>query len=69
MKKLREEYHRNLCKQIFYIDAQGVPNNADKHSDLSTAIAKGIVKRMNFPVGRKKPSGQTSGKGHFFVLL
>lgn len=62
MKKLREEYHRNLCKQIFYIDAQGVPNNADKHSDLSTAIAKGIVRRMNFPVGRKKPSGQTSGK-------
>jgi len=62
MKMLREEYHQKLCKQIMYVDAQGIPNNADKHSKLSVFLAKGIARRINFPVRRKKPSGQTSGK-------
>jgi len=62
MKNLREEYHRRICKKIVFVDDRGIPNNADKHSKLSVALAKGIVAQMKFPISGKRPSGQTSGK-------
>ncbi len=62
MKALRKEYHRKLCSQILHVDREGVPNNADKHSVLSVSLAKGILKQLDYPVCKKKVSGQTSGK-------
>ncbi len=39
---LRQEYHHHLCAQVVRLDAQNRPNNADKSSRLSTAIARAL---------------------------
>ncbi len=62
VQKLRDEYHKNICNRILFIDSNGVPNNADKHSKLSVTLAQGIVSQLKFSMSDKKPSGQTSGK-------
>lgn len=59
--ELRRDYHRQLCERIFFLDAQGIPNNADKHSSISVELGTGILKKIGFPLSQKKPSGQTSG--------
>ena len=62
MEKFRREYHQQICEELLSVDVNGIPNNADKHSDISIALAKGIVNNIGFPVRRKKISGQTAGK-------
>jgi hypothetical protein len=62
MEALRREYHQQLCEQIFSLDADGAPNNADKYSALSVTLAKRILLQLGFPVSRVRQSGQTSGK-------
>lgn len=62
MQALRTEYHRKICEQILFVDPNGVPNNADKHSDGSVHIARGLLKRLPFPLCSKRPSGQSSGR-------
>jgi hypothetical protein len=47
---------------LLSIGPRGVPSNADKHSDLSVALAQGIVKAMGLRPARIKRSGQTSGR-------
>jgi hypothetical protein len=61
MKKLREEYHREICEKVMFVDGNNIPNNADKHSDISSALARGIVQRFGYPLRLTQPSGQTSG--------
>lgn len=62
MRDLRMEYHRKLCEKILYADANGVPNNADKHSVPSVQMAQGLVRRLPFPLCAERPSGQSSGR-------
>jgi len=62
VQKLRNEYHKDICNLIIFVDSNGVPNNADKHSKLSVTLAQGIVSQLQFSMSDKKPSGQTSGK-------
>jgi hypothetical protein len=62
MEALRRQYHQQLCEQIFSMDADGTPNNADKYSALSVALAKRILLQIGLPVSRVRQSGQTSGK-------
>jgi hypothetical protein len=62
MKQLRCEYHRQICEQLLSVDTEGIPNNADKHSNISVTLAKGIVEEIGFPISQKKASGQTTGK-------
>jgi len=62
VQKLRNEYHKDICNLILFVDQNGIPNNADKHSKLSVTLAQGIVSQLQFPMSEKKPSGQTSGK-------
>ena len=57
--KLRNEYHKDICNLILFIDLNGIPNNADKHSKLSVTLAQGIVSHLQFPMSEKKPSDQT----------
>ena len=57
VQKLRNEYHKNICNRILFIDSNGVPNNADKHSKLSVTLAQGIVNQLQFHTSGKKPSG------------
>jgi hypothetical protein len=58
----RLEYHKNVFHHLLFVDSAGIPNNADKHSNLSVALAKGIVERINLRTSKIKGSGQTSGK-------
>ena len=58
---LRAEYHRQICERVLSIDASGIPNNADKHSKISVALAKGILKQIDYPLNPIAVSGQTSG--------
>ena len=63
MEKFRHEYHQEICQQLLSVDEHGIPNNADKHSDISVTLAKGIVAEIGFSVGhQEKAAGQTSGK-------
>lgn len=59
--ELRAEYHRQICERVLSIDSNGVPNNADKYSKISVALAKGILKRMDYPLNPVAVSAQTSG--------
>ncbi len=61
LEKLRAEYHRQICEQVLFLDANSVPNNADKHSDISATLARGIVGQFGYPLRKTHPSGQTSG--------
>ncbi len=58
--RLRDNYHRNLCKKIIFI-RKGIPNFADSGSKTSVAIALKITDRLNYPLAKKAPPGQTAG--------
>jgi hypothetical protein len=63
LEQLRREYHQEICERLLSVDAHGIPSNADKHSDISVAMAKGIVDAIGLrTIGRKKAAGQISGK-------
>jgi len=55
MEKLRREYHQQVCEELLSVDANGIPNNADKHSDISIALAKGIVNKIGNTVKVTQP--------------
>lgn len=61
MKNLRAEYHLAVCEKVMFVDTHGIPNNADKHSDISSALARGIFQRLGYPLRPTRPPGQTSG--------
>jgi len=58
--RLRNHYHRNLCNKIIFIK-KGIPNFADGSSKTSVAIALKIADRLNYPLAKKAPPGQTAG--------
>jgi hypothetical protein len=58
--RIRNHYHRNLCKKIIFI-RKGIPNFADGGSKTSVAIALKITHRLNYPLAKKAPPGQTAG--------
>lgn len=59
--KYRQEYHADLIsKGILSVDANGIPSNADKSSNLSKSIAAHIAYLLNAGV-QAKPVGQTLG--------
>lgn len=38
--ELRKQLHQGICQEILSLNEQGIPNNADKHSQLSVRLAK-----------------------------
>lgn len=57
----RKKYHAGLLANgVLTIDAKGVPSNADRSSNLSIAIAKGIARRL-MANEQEKALGQTAG--------
>lgn len=58
----RKKFHAALLKGILTQDVDGIPNIADRDSEASVAIAKGIVRRIGAATMQKKEAGQTSGK-------
>lgn len=61
IEKLRREYHQEICQRILFLGADNIPNFADKHSRPSVALAQGIVKRLDYPLHKTLPPGQTAG--------
>lgn len=59
---LRKKYHKNIFEQVLSVDKSGVPSNADKHSKISTFLAKEIVQQIAIKTSIPKISAQTSGK-------
>lgn len=59
---LRQEYHQAICQQIAYIDAQGVPNIADRSSATSSLIAKALFAQIPYPSNQSSVSVQTAGR-------
>jgi hypothetical protein len=63
LEELRNEYHKSIFEELLTVDQSGIPSNADKSSQVSIALAKGIVEEIAIEtsVNIKRP-GQTSGK-------
>ncbi len=62
----RRRYHRRLCQEVLAVDNKGIPNNADKSSKASRAIAQALWETVCAEVGAQAPhmqrAGQTVGK-------
>ncbi len=67
LRKLRGEYHRQICEKILFSDNKNIPNIADKHSDISVTLARGMVDQFGYPLRKTPPAGQTSG--NLFELI
>jgi hypothetical protein len=60
--RLRQDYHREICRQIAYTDALGIPNIADRSMISSSLIAKALFERLPYPCVQSPVSGQTAGR-------
>ncbi|HEY59017.1 MAG TPA: restriction endonuclease [Anaerolineae bacterium] len=59
---LRRAYHRQLCQQVLALDSRGVPNNADRHSRASRAIAQNLWQIVCAKVSVTPPTRQVPGQ-------
>ena len=57
---LRKQYQREICRRILS-SKKGIPNLADVSSHNSRTLAGSMVKKLENPLCRKPPSGQTVG--------
>jgi len=60
IKNLRRAYHKEICKRILGLRS-GIPNLADVSSKTSKILATGMTKRLDFPLCKNPPAGQTVG--------
>jgi hypothetical protein len=60
IKNLRSAYHKEICKRILGLKS-GIPNLADVSSKTSKILATGMAKRLDFPLCKNPPAGQTVG--------
>ena len=44
--QLRKEYHAEIFRTVLRVDKSGVPNNADRGSEISKSLACGIIDRI-----------------------
>ena len=65
MYELRRQYHRRIAHDVLRLQ-DGIPNNADRGSNSSVAISRGIVERIGGDVPAGRLAGQTAG-GRFEV--
>ncbi len=56
----REAFHASLFTQVLRVDSAGIPNNADRDSQLSSGIARAILKEIG-TAQQGKFSGQALG--------
>jgi len=60
IKNLRRAYHKEIRKRILGLKS-GIPNLADVSSKTSKILATGLAKRLNSPLCKNPPPGQTVG--------
>jgi len=63
LKKLRREYHEEICKHLLAYRKKkpDVPNIADKDSPSSSEFARRMVSVIGLPLAKKELSSQTIG--------
>lgn len=59
--RLRREYHRQLLDRVLRVD-DGRPNNADRASQASVRLGRGILDRIGLEPASGKIKGQTAGR-------
>lgn len=64
---LRRAYHEAVLANILHVDADGLPNIADKSSKTSSNNAIALLQQLPYPTADKNLSGQR--KGRQFELL
>lgn len=57
----RRSFHAALLASVLRTDKKGVPSNADKHSNSSVCIAKGILDRLGADAVGARLAGQMAG--------
>lgn len=60
--KARKNYHAALLVSLLSKDGQGIPTNADRHSQASVNFATGILDRIGAGIGTLRLAGQSSGR-------
>ena len=62
IEELRKAYHSDLFKDVISVGKGDIPNNADRHSKISVALARGIIEEIDLKTLDLQSSGQTAGK-------
>ncbi len=57
----RTAFHQALLNGVLRVDHNGIPSNADKGSNISIAIAQGIVNQLRPNTTEQRLSGQRAG--------
>ena len=57
----RVAFHQALLNGVLRVDANGIPSNADKSSNISIAIAQGIVNQLQPNTTEQRLAGQRAG--------
>ena len=57
----RTAFHQALLNGVLRVDHNGIPSNADKSSNISIAIAQGIVSQLRPNTTEQRLSGQRAG--------
>ena len=57
----RAAFHRALLNGVLRVDSSGIPSNADKSSNISIAIAQGIVSQLQPNTTDQRLAGQRAG--------
>ena len=57
----RAAFHQALLNGVLRVDSNGIPSNADKSSNVSIAIAQGIVNQLRPNTTEQRLAGQRAG--------
>ena len=57
----RTAFHQALLNGVLRVDSNGIPSNADKSSNISIAIAQGIVNQLRPNTTEQRLAGQRAG--------
>ena len=57
----RAEFHRTLLAEVLTTDQHGIPSNADRSSQISVSISKGIVGQLGSHTTEQRLAGQRAG--------
>lgn len=61
IQKLRQKYHKELCRRVIFMKKGNIPGMADVDNKRSIELARGIVERLAYPTCPDQLDGQTAG--------
>lgn len=60
--ELRQKYHAQVCENVIFKKADGIPSMADVDNALSRKISENLLHLLPYDVGKIAIAGQTAGK-------